>query len=69
MQKLLDNGISTRKGIMAIHMEPAYKNIYGEISLPITEESTGSTISLPIYVSMSKHEQDYVIKKVLDYVE
>lgn len=69
MQKLLDNGIATRRGVMAVHLEPAYKNIYKKINLPITENSTSETISLPIYVNMKKNEQNYVIKKIINYAK
>lgn len=69
MQKLLNGGIATRKGVMAVHLEPAYKKIFGKISLPTTEESTRETISLPIYANMSKREQDYVINKILSYAK
>lgn len=69
MQKLLDDGIATRRGVMAAHLEPAYKNIFGKINLPITERLTEETISLPIYVNMKKNEQDYVIKTIIRYAE
>lgn len=69
MQKLLNDGIATRRGVMAAHLEPAYKNIFGKINLPITENSTDETISLPIYVGMKKSEQNYVIEKIKKYAE
>lgn len=60
MQKLLDKGIATRRGIIAIHMEDAYSSC--KISLPQTERITKKTILLPLYVSMTETEQMYIIK-------
>jgi len=47
MQFLLDRGISTRRGIMNAHQEPAY--LQAGWSLPISEESRDSVILLPLY--------------------
>lgn len=60
MQKLLDKGISTRRGIMAIHMEECYKKYY--VPLPETELVTKNTILLPLYPAMTIDEQAYVIQ-------
>lgn len=62
MQKLLDCGISTRKGVMASHLEPYYKGLLGTVSLPITESLANSTIALPMYPQMTTEEQNYVIR-------
>lgn len=61
MKELLEKGIATRKGIMAIHLEPYYQKRFGKISLPMTEKATETTIILPLYPSMSQEEQDFVI--------
>lgn len=60
MQKLLDKGISSRRGIMAIHMEECYKKYY--VPLPETERVTKNTILLPLYPAMTIEEQSYVIQ-------
>lgn len=60
MQKLLDKGISTRRGIMAIHMEECY--IEYKVALPETERITKNTVLLPIYPSMTPEEQLYVVR-------
>ena len=64
MQKLLDNGISTRRGIMSIHLEKPYLKMFGKLDLPNSEEMTNWGITLPIYPQMTKVEQDYVIAKI-----
>lgn len=60
MQKLLDKGIATRRGIMAIHMEECYHKY--KVSLPETERITKNTVLLPIYPSMTEKEQEYVVQ-------
>ena len=62
MQKMLDLGISTRRGIMTSHRETAYKNRGVDISLPVSEDAADRSIVLPLYVPMSQEEMDYVIK-------
>lgn len=61
MQKLLDKSISTRKGVMASHLEPYYKKIYTSVSLPNSEDLANSTIALPLFPEMTVVQQDYVI--------
>ena len=58
--ELLKKGISTRRGIMAIHLEKSYSG-YG-VSLPETERITANTIILPLYPSMTSDEQAYTIR-------
>jgi len=62
MQKMLDLGISTRRGIMTSHRETAYKSRGVNISLPVSEDAADRSIVLPLYVPMSQEEMDYVIK-------
>ena len=67
MQKLLDDGIATRRGVMASHLEPPYRKLYPNLSLPITEEAVESTIALPLYTDITDKKQKYVIEKILKY--
>jgi dTDP-4-amino-4,6-dideoxygalactose transaminase len=62
MDNLLKKGISTRRGIMAIHKEPCYRGY--NVSLPVTERITASTVILPLYPSMSDEETQYVIDEI-----
>jgi dTDP-4-amino-4,6-dideoxygalactose transaminase len=64
MQALLDRGISTRRGIMAIHREPPYRNAEWEARLPATNRVTDSAMVLPLYHEMTEDEQDYVIESI-----
>jgi dTDP-4-amino-4,6-dideoxygalactose transaminase len=61
MQELLDRGVSTRRGIMAIHWELPYRAQNWNHQLPRTNEVTDTTIVLPLFHSMTDEEQDYVI--------
>ncbi len=66
MEKLLVKGIATRRGIMAIHLEPYYLKNFAPISLPETEKALDTTVILPLYPQMTQEEQDYVIENILD---
>lgn len=68
MQKLLDNDISTRRGIMSIHLEKPYIKLFGKLDLPNSEEMTNWGITLPLYPQMTQTEQDYVISKVKEAI-
>ncbi|HME73428.1 MAG TPA: DegT/DnrJ/EryC1/StrS family aminotransferase [Myxococcota bacterium] len=61
MQRLLDAGISSRRGIMTAHREPAYTSAYGPQSLPITEEASDRSLLLPLFPEMTKEQQDHVV--------
>ena len=63
MQELLDRGISTRRGIMAIHRELPY---CGHGRLPMTDQATNTTMILPLFQGMTNEEQDYVIDNLVD---
>jgi perosamine synthetase len=65
IQKMLEYGISTRKGVMAIHREKAYKSYQRNTKLPITDNVTERTVILPLYVAMKNEEIEYVIEKVV----
>jgi perosamine synthetase len=69
MQKLLDKGISTRRGIMNAHREKAYRNDHPYLQLPISEETADRSILLPIYPSMHDDEVGYVINNVKDILQ
>jgi perosamine synthetase len=59
MQGLLDRGVSTRRGIMAIHREAPYRGDWDKL-LPVTNMVTDSTIILPLHHEMTEDDHDYV---------
>jgi perosamine synthetase len=64
MQRLLDEGVSTRRGIMCTHREPAYqKEVWrmGNDHLFESEQAQDQTIILPLFQQMIEAEQDRVI--------
>lgn len=69
MSELAQHGIATRRGVMAIHLEPLYRRSFPECSLPVTESAARETMLLPLYAGMSTSEQDSVVealKRALD---
>ena len=60
MAVLAEQGISTRRGIMASHLEPAYAG-HPHPDLPVTEQLTNGSIILPLFHEMTLEEQDRVI--------
>jgi perosamine synthetase len=65
MQHLLDDGIGSRKGIMAIHEEAAYP---GEYDLPHTEAASHDMLMLPLFPDLTAEQQDYVIARLTHHV-
>lgn len=58
MQRLLDNGIATRRGIMNAHQEPAY--VEAGWSLPNSEWCRDRSILLPLFPGMSTEDVEEV---------
>ena len=61
MARLLEQGIATRRGVMAIHLEPYYRQRCGDLDLPETEAAARETLLLPLYATMTDAEQDRVV--------
>ena len=61
MQEMLDRGISTRRGIMAIHREMPYSEERWTNRFPETDSVTSNCIILPLFHTMTEEDQDYVI--------
>jgi dTDP-4-amino-4,6-dideoxygalactose transaminase len=66
MQTLLGRGISTRRGVMAIHRERPYWEPSRVKSLPETSAAADQTIILPLFHQMTEEDQDYVIECIHD---
>jgi dTDP-4-amino-4,6-dideoxygalactose transaminase len=61
MQRMLEAGIATRRGIMASHREAAYTNVYGKQSLPVTEAASDRSLLLPLFAQMPETDQDQIV--------
>lgn len=83
MQHMLDAGISTRRGIMCAHREPAYRQEAWSCSkgpdgcgcapgmcvrLAESERAQDQCIILPLYHQLTEAEQEYVIKTLAEEI-
>lgn len=64
MEKMLEKGISTRRGIMTSHRESAYKNECKGLSLPLSEDYSDNSVVLPLYYPMKNEDIETVIANV-----
>jgi dTDP-4-amino-4,6-dideoxygalactose transaminase len=62
MRSLLADGIATRRGVMAIHLEQAYEN--RGTNLPHTESAARDVVLLPLFPGLEETAQDYVIDRL-----
>ena len=62
MQKLLEQGIATRRGIMLAHRESPFTNARGADSLTISEQASFLSLLLPLHPWLTSEDQDSVIK-------
>jgi dTDP-4-amino-4,6-dideoxygalactose transaminase len=69
MQRLLDKGISTRRGVMTAHRETAYLTRMPGKSLPASEDACDRSIIIPLYVPMPDEETDMVIAEFRKAIE
>jgi dTDP-4-amino-4,6-dideoxygalactose transaminase len=65
MQRLLEQGIPCRRGLIACHLEPCYQKLDKMPSLPMTEKALESTIILPLYPQLERKQQDHVVDTIL----
>lgn len=62
MQFLLDKGISSRRGVMNAHQEPAYKP--QQWHLPKSEDIRDKIILLPFYNGLAEKELSYIAETI-----
>jgi dTDP-4-amino-4,6-dideoxygalactose transaminase len=62
MQKMLDQGVATRRGIMCSHREPIYRERSAHHPLPHSEAAQDQCAILPLYPQMTPEEQEQVVK-------
>ncbi|GAA1954073.1 DegT/DnrJ/EryC1/StrS family aminotransferase [Microbacterium deminutum] len=61
LEALATADISARRGIMAAHRQPPYRDLTPESGLPITERLNERTLILPVFHNMTPAEQERVI--------
>ncbi len=62
MRVLLREGIATRRGVMAIHLEQAYAS--SAVDLTHTEAAARDVVLLPLFPGLSDEAQDYVVDRL-----
>lgn len=65
MRLLLADGVATRRGVMAIHLEGAYAENTSE--LPHTEAAAREVVLLPLFPGLTEEAQDYVVDRLAQY--
>lgn len=66
MQRMLDAGVSTRRGIMCSHREPAYAQSKSRHALAHSEAATEACVILPLYGQMTDEEQQQVAEALAE---
>lgn len=66
MRRLLEDGIATRRGVMAIHEEPAY--FEDGVRLPHTEAAAEDCLMLPLFPDLTYEQQDHVIDRLATHL-
>ena len=64
MRRLLHDGIATRRGVMAIHQEPAYAGPCASRPAPHRGRRRATSLMLPLFPGLSDEQQDYVIDRL-----
>ena len=62
MRELLRKGVTTRRAVMASHLEPAYRECALPAPLPVTERVAARGLIVPLYPEMTDAEQDVVVE-------
>ena len=69
MQRMLDRGVATRRGVMCMHRERPYAGTTGSDALAVSEYAQDRTILLPLFDQMTSAEQDRVVEALRDALE
>jgi dTDP-4-amino-4,6-dideoxygalactose transaminase len=68
MQSMLDEGISTRRGVMCAHLEPAYAREPWRApscdALAVSERISADGLILPLYVDMTADDESRVVSSL-----
>jgi perosamine synthetase len=62
MQDMLDHEVATRRGIMCVHLEAAYKPLPLRTPLPESERARNECILLPLFSEMTSAMQQQVVE-------
>jgi len=68
MQKMLDRGVASRRGIQCIHREAPYRGATRRFPLPHSEQAQDRGLILPLYPQMTRSEQEEVVATLREAV-
>jgi perosamine synthetase len=66
MRRLLHDGIASRRGVMAIHVEASYPEPL-RVPLPHTDAANADVIMLPLFPGLTDEQQDFVLDRLASY--
>jgi dTDP-4-amino-4,6-dideoxygalactose transaminase len=69
MQRMLDRGVATRRGIMCIHLEPAYAGEPQRVPLPRSEAARDQGLILPLFPQMTQEMQVSVVDALAEALD
>lgn len=69
VEKLRAQGVGTQVHYIPVHLQPFYRDRYGEQSLPGAMAYYQRTLSLPLYASMTVEDVDRVVDAVSTVIE
>jgi dTDP-4-amino-4,6-dideoxygalactose transaminase len=64
MDRLLQAGIATRRGIMLAHREAPYRDRILPGGLPCSERASDRSLLLPLYPTLTDAEQEFIIEQL-----
>jgi dTDP-4-amino-4,6-dideoxygalactose transaminase len=69
MQAMLEAGVSTRRGIMCAHLEPAWSELALRRALPQSERAQQRRVLLPLYPGMTSEQQVQVTTALREAID
>jgi dTDP-4-amino-4,6-dideoxygalactose transaminase len=66
MQRMLDVGVASRRGVQCAHREKAYADLPLRIPLPESERAQDHCILLPLFPGLSEGDQERVVAALAD---
>ena len=69
LEALAHADISARRGIMAAHRQPPYRDLTPEAGLPVTERLNDRTLILPVFHALTDADQERVIAVLREQAE
>jgi perosamine synthetase len=54
---------------LPIHQQPIYRGTFGNVDYPVAEHVASHILNLPMYYTMTREEQDYVIMHLKDAIK